>query len=101
MANALALPAAVLPALLAAMALTAGIGQQADHSIPRIYSPYPGSRLNYNTGNFVAQDYSRPDAPPQHPGHHQQVVVAESTGLHLNQRLSLPRGWGRNLPHGQ
>ena len=101
MPYALSLLAAVLPPLLAAPAATASVGQQADHLVPELKAGYPRSHLNHFTGDLMTQDHSRPDSPPQHASHDQQIMVAEATGFHLNQDLAHPREWGRHLADGK
>ena len=101
MPYALSLLAAVLPPLLAALAATASVGQQADHLVPGLKAGYLRSHLNHFTGYFMTQDYSRPDSPPQHTGHDQQIMVAETAGFNLNQDLTSSRGWGRYLADGK
>lgn len=101
MPDALSLQAPVFPSLPAAPAAAASVGQQADHLISGLKAGNPRPHLNHFTGYLMTQDHTRPDSPPQHAGHDQQIMVAETAGFHLNQGLTRPRGWGRYLADGK
>ena len=96
-----AVAAPVLPTLAATVTPSAGVGQEADHVVPRLHCGHPWAHLVNHSRDFVAQDHPRLDAATQRPRHYQQVVVAEAAGRHLHQDLLGIGDGDRHIPDRQ
>ena len=94
-------PAAMLPALKATVTTATGIGQDADHPVSGAHTGDPFPHVGHPAGQLVPQNDPRVHAAPQHPGHNQQVMVAEPAGRHLHQSFSRLRDGHRQVFYHQ
>ena len=100
-ADAFPYAAAVLASRLAAVAVSAGVGEQRYHAVALADEAHIIADFFHHTGDFVPQHHARTHAATQRTAHHQLVVVTEAAGRDPHQRLVRTGQWNGQIGHRQ
>ena len=100
-ADPLAVAAAVLPACVASVAVSARAGQQRRHAVAGLNAGDAPAHVLHDSGYLVSEDDARKDAATQRSVHDRKVVVAEAAGSHADKRFPSSRARDRHVGHRQ